>query len=89
MRKLITFQTLMLGLDSSLSNVLDFSGCTQVTDCVFFEMLTLPPSCEANLRSVSVVDLSGCHFMTDKGVECIARLFPSLKKVLINIRYIF
>ncbi|XP_025083170.1 uncharacterized protein LOC112557488 isoform X2 [Pomacea canaliculata] len=77
-------QTFIQGLHPENYNILDFTGCTQVTDCVFFAMLELLPSCEANLKSVSAVRLGGCHFMTDKGVECIAHLFPSLKKLILD-----
>ncbi|KAL8578245.1 hypothetical protein ACOMHN_041006 [Nucella lapillus] len=59
-------------------NILDLTGCAQVTDCVLAGMLDLP----FNVRdSVIGVRLTGCHLVTDAGVEFLAKGFHSLKKL--------
>lgn len=72
-------------------NVLSFDGVTQMTDFVLFSMMihnkdgkyTLfgPDACKAKCDTVVELDLSGCIYLTDAGVQCIPELFPNLEEV--------
>ncbi|KAK7093865.1 hypothetical protein V1264_007550 [Littorina saxatilis] len=63
------------------SNMLDFTGCSQVTDAVLACMRDLP----FNVRdSVTGLNLTGCHFITDAGVIAVADIFHNLKKLFLS-----
>ncbi|KAK7478154.1 hypothetical protein BaRGS_00030601 [Batillaria attramentaria] len=55
-----------------------------VTDAVFFairQLISVSQNIKPKLSSVIGLRLVGCHFLTDRGVECIGECFPKVKKL--------
>nr|KAG5692965.1 hypothetical protein BaRGS_032397 [Batillaria attramentaria] len=76
--------TIMSRLNPGNENILDYSGCVQVTDAVFFairQLISVSQNIKPKLSSVIGLRLVGCHFLTDRGVECIGECFPKVKKL--------
>ena len=80
-REMFLFQNLLLKLKSESADeyILHFMGMEQLTDLVFYLLLT---SHEDILKKVVAIYLPGCLHVTDQGVIWMASAFTSLTKVL-------
>ena len=77
------FQDLLKSIVSQGSSIstLDFSGIQQLTDDAFFALKKITQ--KTKLRgTVKRVYCTGCIYITDFGVGCLAQALPSLQEVI-------